>query len=225
MNGGTENKFKFGSTGGGKFSFGGDLSSLAKPLAKPSEATKYHFGTGVIFSTNAPNTTPFEPQQFGLGSSSSSSFKKNNQEQVTNNQDEEGDDSAIEGPNKFVEGTTGEENDEVLVDCNAILHEMVMTEDKDTKKTTQTWSERGKGHFHFNKSGDAYRFTMRRQEIKSVCLNTRLFKGMRFEKVSTRNIRFTSVGEENKITTYLLTINPKDMDTLMTKVQEVLDKL
>ncbi|EAX96449.1 RanBP1 domain containing protein [Trichomonas vaginalis G3] len=211
--------------GAKSFSFSKD--KLVAPLKAKDNPISYHFGTGVTFTSSMDPKKPFEAASFNFQSPVNGlklNVRQASKEKVENNPNEEGDDSQMGYENTFEEkGPSGEENDEILMDCKAMLHELVVGKNK-----SSSWAERGSGNLHFNKSEGGYRLTMRRQQLKTPCLNARLFKGMHVEPVKTNKIKFNAVKiekDQQTLATYLLTVNTADRDPLLTKIQDALKTL
>ena len=164
--------------------------------ASQKQEILFGFNTGKIFSSTQDPKAPFSAK-LGLAIGGLKLGQKAKAPAVQNSQ--EGDDSTSEAKSELIEKETGEENDEVIIKTKAKLFEFVTTEEK------RDWAERGNGELHFNKITNGYRLTMRRKELKTICLNARVFKGMNATAIQKKNaLNFFVAAEDNTLKKYMV---------------------
>ena len=191
----------------------------APPPKKPQTTYYFAFGTGEIFESTQDPKSPF----CGGLKLGGLALKPKPQQQISRPENDDKEDDSLEFKSEIIQDTTGEENDEVLLSTKARLFEFVKPEKEGERPT---WAERGSGEFHFNKMEGGYRMTMRRKEMKTICLNARVFKGTKPLKMPKKDnaLRFNTASEQGELTTYILYVeNQAVRDQLYDKITQAME--
>lgn len=166
------------------FNFGSVANPFGTPVAskttqkstyelfgiKEQKFPSFHFGTGTIFDSVTDPKKQFAALELENHIDPNAQLPSTAPLKQEGSKETENGDDVIE--NSIRKGETGEENDEVLFNERAVLMIFQKREGDDKPK----WYEKGTGEFHFNKSSDFYRITMRRDALSRIILNARVTK-------------------------------------------------
>lgn len=100
---------------------------------------------------------------------------------------------------------TGEENEQCKFSARVKLFELALMKES-AKTTVMEWKEKGSGTVRVNEEPESgsSRIIVRAEGVLRVLINVRLFKGMRFEIVQHRSVRFAAIDDKNTTSHYIL---------------------
>ena len=173
-----------------------------------STKLNFNFGTGKVFQADKSEfSKAFNISIPSFNTSGSMSIDMNSSQQ----QDE---DHVDEEKNEFYESTekTGEEDETILLNTTASLY---VFKDKE-------YLNRGKGHLHFNYNEEHkfYRLVLRRENVGTVILNTRVFPQMKPQLRNKTALSFLCPINENKSSENQESSDTSKLEILMLRMQE-----
>lgn len=174
---------------------GGESIASKFSLTLNKTTVTFNFGTSKQFTSTSNPKASFIENRFNIGSFKPINLKLPAVKEASKEEEDENEtEKSIP-----IEGTTGEEDEEILLNCKAKLYKLKDTEEKDSNGKVQsiqkTYVERGFGTLHFNKGNGFYRLIMRIDQVCNVCLNVRVFEKMNPQPHGKNSIRLMCPDE------------------------------
>lgn len=201
---------------------GGESIASKFSLNLNKTTVTFNFGTSKQFTSTSNPKASFIENRFNIGS-----FKPINLKlpAVKETSKEEEDENETE-KSIPIEGTTGEEDEEILLSCKAKLYKLKDSEEKDSEgKAQKVYAERGFGTLHFNKGNGFYRLIMRVDQVCSVCLNVRVFEKMNPLPHGKNSIRLMCPDETDNTKLMIIVLRlpgADEMNDLLKKLKDAI---